>query len=81
MWAPLHPTVTFSAVENGDGGGLLETRVVSLRPPTAAVQTQGLLVNEVFPFQEQYMLNNEGTVLFQLNDTIAFRFYKSKSIH
>lgn len=51
----------FSAVKNGDGGGLLETREVSLCPPTAAVETQGILVNEVFPLQAQYTLNNEGT--------------------
>lgn len=60
----------FSAVENGDGGGLLETQEVSLCPPTAAVETQGILVNEVFPLQAQYTFNNEGTALFQLNDTI-----------
>lgn len=71
----------FSAVKNGDGGGLLETREVSLCPPTAAVETQGILVNEVFPLQAQYTLNNEGTALFLLNDTTSFRFYKSKSIH
>lgn len=71
----------FSVVENGDGGGLLETRVVSLCPPKAAVETQGFLVNEVFLLQARYTLNNKGTALFQLNDTISFRFYKSKSTH